>query len=1131
MHERRLLEDPGQESFNQLDKNGDAVLDLEEFRSVMGNFNPPLPTEQVEKSFDTFDTNHDKVVSLGEFIGDDHAGAGSGKVKAAEGETPVFPQSPPVFDGQAPLRFQTVAGESVPITLPNFMSRMTASTAQDAFLVLDENGDGFLEQKDLSGVAASEVFNPPLSAEEAEYAFKGLDVNHDDEVCVTEFFGTLRIGDFYQTEEALAAIGARIQSAPAVAAPAGGAAGADGAPGMPAIAPLTEAQLRARMVAETPEQAFNTIDSDHNNMVNLEEYAYHADAFNPPLSDKEVKYTFKGFDADSNNLVSSTEFFGSIKTGHFFQTPQALEEAVGAPEPVPAPVPAVPVPVPAPATPAPAPPGAVPVTQWVAPITEEQLVKQMRGSFSSPQQAFQAMDTSQDRQLDFNEYVNGVTSFTVPLDDIQAMYSFKGFDTEDDHRISYNEFFGALKLGDFFQTKAAIDAVSKTLGFDCSEGFEDWQFEWSEDKQKWCCEHKQRGCPVETTSLAAPAAPGTDTSSTPGVPAVPEAMPLGTMPPDLTVPPAAPQPTSSAPPESPYAPATAAPAGGPLTVDSLVQRMGQPSALPSDLFNALDLQKDGMLVADELMANKDAFTPPLQEDEALAAIKLFDTDLDNQVTLAEFTHGVEQQDGSGAATPLPVSTSAAEVWQPQRKAMTSGVFSERLHTLYGSPQDAFDQMDSDLDRCLTQQELANGTADFREPLTEQEVEYAFSGLDVNGDWKVCEGEFLGVLNLGRFFQSVESLKDAGFDVKAPTPHRNAPPHQKPGTKVVHSEVSTTQKESTTEITTATATTAATNAATTAPMTTATITTTEPPETTTTNAFEVVDQALSLDDFVKRMGSQVPPQLKVLEQADSGNCVDLQTFREAAGGFNPPLSPAEADYAFCGMDENHDRKVCSFEFLGTIKIGHFFPSRSDLEHLKEIGTSLALPGGNKATVPESQPSAGLTPALLATSTTAKPKDRLKAYRGVPSILSGHAEVTCHVANGGAGPTRKEEQEMSDIFKKALEHKLRVDINIADVESTHLKDAGNADDKTVMILWTAGAVDDGGALQSELHEKSARIKKQVEKAIAHLRLDSCGHPKLWTRASLSYYGPKAAALPKGSQLSEDIGHQASPKVQDK
>jgi len=309
------------------------------------------------------------------------------------------------------------------------------------------------------------------------------------------------------------------------------------------------------------------------------------------------------------------------------------------------------------------------------------------------------------------------------------------------------------------------------------------------------------------------------------------------------------------------------------------------------------------------------------------------------------------------------------------------------------------------------------------------------------------------------------------------------------------------------------------------------TTAEPSPTTTVLGWELQKAPIALSQFSARMGSKLPAKLKALDAPDGG-CVDLATFREGAEAFDPPLTREESDYAFCGMDENHDKRVCSFEFYGTIKIGHFFPSRAHLDQLREVGVLPAHTGkGHRSAQTDAKKGSeeeGEGAESAQPLGTRVPRDELEQYRSVPATVSGRAEITLHVSSAADTPGLKENTDVGNAFKEALEKELGLEVEIVGVESFRVESSGsakvgNARDRTVMILWDAGYVQDGGSLQMTLRRRSGNVEKRIEEMSAMKQFDWLDRASAWVKFTLSYYGPKASALPMGQQISQDIGHK--------
>merc|ERR1740139_191672 len=168
-----------------------------------------------------------------------------------------------------------------------------------------------------------------------------------------------------------------------------------------------------------------------------------------------------------------------------------------------------------------------------------------------------------------------------------------------------------------------------------------------------------------------------------------------------------------------------------------------------------------------------------------------------------------------------------------------------------------------------------------------------------------------------------------------------------------------------------------------------------------------------------MGTKLPHHFAALAKPEGG-CVDLEAFRKAAASFKPPLSHKEVDYAFCGMDENHDKQVCSFEFFGTLQIGRFFPSREHLEHLREVGALQGMPGeGGEGGLPFLAPQVEESTSTATTTTVEAPLVNLDPYKGIPAIIHGQARITVRVSGDSSGPTKTEQELIGQAFKDGLE----------------------------------------------------------------------------------------------------------------
>lgn len=391
-------------------------------------------------------------------------------------------------------------------------------------------------------------------------------------------------------------------------------------------------------------------------------------------------------------------------------------------------------------------------------------------------------------------------------------------------------------------------------------------------------------------------------------------------------------------------------------------------------------------------------------------------------------------------------------------------FVQRMGNDVASPDAAFNKLDTRQDGYLTLDEFEAESAAFRPPLTHQEATIAVLGFDENGDERIAIEEFSQAIKARRF----HALGTFAETSTQPASHAS----------MSMSLTTTAEKE----------------------------------------MFELQDAPIDVESFSRRMGLSMPRAFAALNATQG--CVDLETFRRAAKEFQPPLSRSEVDYAFCGMDANHDRKVCSLEFFGTIKVGHFFPLRSSLDYVKEL---------QKVTwkVLSVTSSTSAAPKLQSPGHPV-PMAELRRYHGVPAIVNGRAEISLRLRSPAVEPGKDALKEISDLFSHALGQDLGLDVNVVDVESVQVEDTGRKTshlrDKTIMILWTAGSVDDGGALQLKLHRKSAVLEAHVKDVIAQKEFSWLGHAIVWAKISLNFYGPRASSLPAGQKIWQDIGRKS-------
>lgn len=92
----------------------------------------------------------------------------------------------------------------------------------------------------------------------------------------------------------------------------------------------------------------------------------------------------------------------------------------------------------------------------------------------------------------------------------------------------------------------------------------------------------------------------------------------------------------------------------------------------------------------------------------------------------------------------------------------------------------------------------------------------------------------------------------------------------------------------------------------------------------------------MGDFKNRMLNAHESELRAFQALDANPC-DLEGFFRGTRSFKPPLTRQEAEYAFRGLDADHDDALSSYEFFEVLESGKFFPTLRDLV---VMGTSRA-----------------------------------------------------------------------------------------------------------------------------------------------------------------------------------------------
>lgn len=165
------------------------------------------------------------------------------------------------------------------------------------------------------------------------------------------------------------------------------------------------------------------------------------------------------------------------------------------------------------------------------------------------------------------------------------------------------------------------------------------------------------------------------------------------------------------------------------------------------------------------------------------------------------------------------------------------------------------------------------------PLDADTAEFAFDGLDADQDGEVTSAEFLGTFFLQHLFQSPEAIEAVGAFSDA-TAAAAAPPPA-----------------------------AVVSDAPDAPAPAAARSPWQPP--------------LTFESFRARIQEPVPVVFARMDRNGNGFASHAE-FLEWSRSCSPPLSQTEAEYAFLGLDENHDRFLSAPELGNAMSASTFFP---------------------------------------------------------------------------------------------------------------------------------------------------------------------------------------------------------------
>jgi len=322
----------GDQVFHLLDGGSDGVVSKEDWvyaSSGMSGpaapFAQPLSEPQAEFAFTAMDSNQDNSLSHDELVASLGSTAAPPDLRA-----PLEKQRLSYPYASYPGVHATSSGGTGHTTAADLKQRLEAkwTTLSNAFEKMDVDDQHTLDIGKLqTGLA---LLTPPIGDHaDLEHIFSGLDTIPDGKITPPEFHGTLQIGHFYQTKEAVQQVlgyehDVSQVTATATAAPsheeqtwlhhsAGSAVPADGhVQEVPESeeARITLPQLLHSLTGtyNTADDAFHHMDQDGDGFVDPHAFAAGLQTFSPPVDAANAQWAFNGIDSNRDSEVTLQEF-------------------------------------------------------------------------------------------------------------------------------------------------------------------------------------------------------------------------------------------------------------------------------------------------------------------------------------------------------------------------------------------------------------------------------------------------------------------------------------------------------------------------------------------------------------------------------------------------------------------------------------------------------------------------------------------------------------------------------------------------------------------------------------------------------------------------------------------------------
>jgi len=314
-------------------------IDLQVFMRGTKHFRPPLSDGEAIYAFMGLDENEDGKLEVHEFLRVLDSGHFS-LHSVASSHSVTEAQSSRVANGQAVAK--------APITMAQFKLGMLKSyaSAPEAFNALDASETNLVAAQDSNPVhlkkfiTGAQSFQPPLTEQQAIYAFRALDADDNGILVAAEFSEGLNRREFRAPKfldnpaptpappvTPAPTLSPRTTERPSAVARAPGTAGWTN-PSVSLPIPITLEEFKQRMGIKNTQNNVLWPQAFEANPIDLEGFIRGTSKFKPPLTREQAIYAFKCLDADHDNSLPDFEFF-SVLRGHEFVTGVAHPAASG----------------------------------------------------------------------------------------------------------------------------------------------------------------------------------------------------------------------------------------------------------------------------------------------------------------------------------------------------------------------------------------------------------------------------------------------------------------------------------------------------------------------------------------------------------------------------------------------------------------------------------------------------------------------------------------------------------------------------------------------------------------------------------------------------------------------------------